>query len=84
MTLGTRIEQLRHERGLGQNELAVRAGIASGHLSHIEHGRRSLHVSVWTVQRLAAALGVGLDELMRGVDVPESVRQSPAEPLPRA
>lgn len=67
MTLGLRVEQLRVERGLSLSELARRAGMGSGYLSSLEYDRYR-HVSVYTVRRVARALGVTLDNLMKGVD----------------
>lgn len=67
MTLGLRVEQLRFERELSLSELARRAGISSGHLSNLERDTHR-HVSVYTLRRVARALGVTLDEVMKGVD----------------
>lgn len=74
MTLGTRIEQLRHEQAIGVCELARRADMGSGHLSNVEQDNRCRHVSVWTVRRIARGLGVPLDVLMESVDAPDGVK----------
>jgi DNA-binding XRE family transcriptional regulator len=53
----------REHRGLSQRALAKAAGISPGHLSDIEHGRRS--GSVDALKRIAAALRVQIDDLIR-------------------
>lgn len=50
------VKAIRKWRGLGQVELAAAAGIAQGHLSDIENGRRNLTADLAT--RLAEKLGV--------------------------
>jgi DNA-binding XRE family transcriptional regulator len=51
----------REHRGLTLTALAGRAGIGKGYLSQIEHGTR--HGPVATMQKLADALNVDLDDL---------------------
>lgn len=60
--LGTRVVELRHERGWTQAALAARAEVAVQHLQRIEAGRQNptLHV----MARLASALGVTLPALL--------------------
>lgn len=52
--LGAAIRRMREERGLGQRELACRAGISQGALSKIESGR--LGVTWPRLARLCAVL----------------------------
>jgi DNA-binding XRE family transcriptional regulator len=52
----------REHRGLSQRALAKAAGVSPGHLSDIEHGRRS--GSVDALKRIAAALKVRIDDLI--------------------
>jgi DNA-binding XRE family transcriptional regulator len=52
----------REYRGLSQRALAKAAGVSPGHLSDIEHGRRS--GSVDALKRIAAALKVRIDDLI--------------------
>ena len=58
----------REQRKLGLNTLAAKAGVARAYLSEIENHKKP--GSVAALQRLAKALDVGLDDLVR-----------PAEPI---
>ena len=51
----------REHRGLAGKALAVRAGISAPYLAQIEAGQRAPSLAV--LKALAAALGVGLDDL---------------------
>lgn len=53
---GLRVQQLRHERGWSQAELAGFAGLDRSYLAQIEAGKRN--TGVGTVYRLAQGLGV--------------------------
>ena len=54
--LGTRIQQLRINRGYTQEELALRSGVSRNVLIDLEHGRRGiLHERLFDI---AKALGV--------------------------
>ncbi|MEM8873823.1 MAG: helix-turn-helix transcriptional regulator [Planctomycetota bacterium] len=63
-----KIRQLREDLGLTQAEAAKRAGF-HGHQQWyaVESGKRS-DPSVSTIQRIAAALGVTIDELVTPLD----------------
>jgi predicted transcriptional regulator/DNA-binding XRE family transcriptional regulator len=63
ITLGQRIRHLRRSRGLTLAQLAEAVGSASSALSMIENGRREPRLSV--LQAIAAALGVGVEDLLR-------------------
>jgi ribosome-binding protein aMBF1 (putative translation factor) len=52
----------REYRALGLNVLARRAGVSASYLSEIESGAKP--GSAATLKKLAAALGIGLDELV--------------------
>ena len=58
-----RLKELRKLRALSQEELAVAAGIGRASLSRIERGETGAHGR--TLRRLATALGVGVEELVR-------------------
>jgi transcriptional regulator with XRE-family HTH domain len=59
--LGEAIRQLRHKRGLTQEDLAHDAEITTGTLSLIERGQAN---PTWgTLKGIAAALGVSMAEL---------------------
>ena len=61
-----RLKELRKLRALSQEELAVTAGIGRATLSRIERGETGAHGR--TLRRLAEALGVGVEELVGGVN----------------
>ena len=64
--LGAAIRQLRHERGLTQEDLAHKAGITTGTLSLIERGQAN---PTWgTVGAVAGALGISMGDLGSAVD----------------
>ena len=58
-----RLKELRKLRALSQQELAEAAGIGRATLSRIERGETGAHGR--TLRRLANALGVGVEELVR-------------------
>ena len=57
------LRQLRHERGLSQDDLAYEAGISRSYLSQVEKG--VFYASLRIVGRLAEALQVEPAELLR-------------------
>lgn len=61
MSIGTRLLQLRNQKGLSQRQLSQRCGLASSYLSRIEN--RRLEPRPKTLRRIAAALGVPISEL---------------------
>jgi transcriptional regulator with XRE-family HTH domain len=63
--LGARVRDLRTLRGLSQAELAVASGLSQPTISDVETG--SAGVRIETAASLARALGVTLDELLRGL-----------------
>lgn len=62
--LGDRLRHLRAERGLTQEQLADRAGLAREYLSKVESGHRNPSLDI--IARLAQALEVSLEDLFRG------------------
>jgi transcriptional regulator with XRE-family HTH domain len=66
--LGSRVRDLRHARGLTQEQLAERAGIVPAYVSSIE--RAVAAATVETLAAIAAALDVTLSELFVSVDRP--------------
>ena len=62
LTIGRRIRQLRSEKGMTLDELAVALDRAPSQLSVIENGKRELKLS--ELQKLARALGVTVDALL--------------------
>ena len=57
----------RGHRGLGLNQLAARAKLQRSYLSEIETGRKP--GSAAALKRLAQALGVAMDDLVRDPDL---------------
>jgi transcriptional regulator with XRE-family HTH domain len=64
--IGSRLKELRLQKFLTQVELAERAGISQRAITQIERDRVEPHIT--TMRKLAAALGVEPQELMRGSD----------------
>jgi predicted transcriptional regulator/DNA-binding Xre family transcriptional regulator len=71
LTIGRRIRQLRTDRGMTLDDLAVALDRAPSQVSVIENGKRELKIG--ELQRLARALETSLDDLL-----------SPEAPSPRA
>jgi transcriptional regulator with XRE-family HTH domain len=69
-TVGDRIRQQRQNLDLTQEKLAKAANISKGFLSDVETNTRN--PSAEYLLRIANALGVSLDYLMKGGDEPES------------
>jgi transcriptional regulator with XRE-family HTH domain len=61
-----RIEGLRRERGLTFEEFAARADVDRPLLESLAEGTPDVGISV--LGRLAAALGIGPDELLEGIE----------------
>ena len=64
--LGRNVRDFRKERGLSQEQLALEAGMKRSYLSDLERGTRN--PSVRALGRLADALSVRPDELLRSHD----------------
>lgn len=60
---GARLAAVRRGRGWTQDELANRSGINRTYISGLENGERN--IGLLNLVRLAAALGVPPDELLR-------------------
>lgn len=60
-TFGQRLRRLRLERRWSQQELSLRSGISTPHISSLERGKRQ--PSLEYARRLANALGVALEVL---------------------
>jgi transcriptional regulator with XRE-family HTH domain len=58
-----RLKTLRRLRALSQEELAAESGVGRATISRIERGETGAHGR--TLRRLAKALGVGVEELVR-------------------
>ena len=73
--LAWNVRHLRALRGLSQEALAIDAGVAAPYLSGIE--RRVVNPTLDILDRLAKALGVEVDVLLRGYDA----GSEPPQPL---
>ena len=60
MSIGTRVMQIRNQKGISQRELSKRSGLAGSYLSRIEN--RHLDPRPKTLRKIAAALGVSVAE----------------------
>lgn len=58
---GARVRELRLERGMSQEKLALEAGLDRTYIVSVESGRRN--VSLVNIVRIAKALGVPTQEL---------------------
>ncbi len=69
-TLGTTVRQLREERGLSREVLAVNAGLTTGTLARLELGQSD---PAWsTVLAVADALELTISELAATVEAQDS------------
>lgn len=64
-SIGLRLRAAREAKGLSARQLDALAELTPGHTSAVESGRRA-DPSASTLERLANALGVTLDWLIRG------------------
>jgi transcriptional regulator with XRE-family HTH domain len=63
MSIGTRIIQLRNHKGMTQQQLSERTGLAASYLSRIEN--RHLEPRPHTLTKIAQALGVPMSEIFQ-------------------
>lgn len=78
--VGTRLRELRIERGLSQRELARRADMTNANLSMIEQGRVS--PSIQTLEKILRAVPISLADFFRD-DAPVGPRVSKHSTQPR-
>lgn len=62
VAIGSRIKQIRKEKGITQESLAHVVGVSNSHMSHIESAQSN--ASLKTVMKIADALSVSVDELL--------------------
>lgn len=65
LALGRRVAERRHELGLGQERLALNAGLHRTYLTTVERGMRN--PSLETLCRMAKALGCDVGDLVHGL-----------------
>ena len=76
-TPGDRIKALREEHGWTQEVLAEKAQMSKGFLSDLENNKRNVSASY--ALRIADALGVSLDYLLRGERTKGDAERQPVE-----
>lgn len=59
------MRQLRHEKGISQEDFADVCGFARSYMSRIERGTANL--SVDAIERLTKAFGITAEELFKGL-----------------
>jgi len=64
--IGARIRDLRLEQGKSLEMLEAACGVSRGHLSSIERG--SVVINAETSRKIAQGLGVGMGDLVAGLD----------------
>lgn len=64
--LGMRIKYLRQNRKWSQEDLALGANVNKNYISDLENGRRNPSLEI--LERIAAAFGISLAELFKGVE----------------
>ena len=74
MEIGARIRSLRETKGLSQGDLERATGLLRSHLSRIENGHTI--PSLGNLERIAAALGMRLYEILNVDVVPEPAAQA--------
>ncbi|QHZ45555.1 helix-turn-helix transcriptional regulator [Bacillus sp. NSP9.1] len=62
-TFGEQLKELREQRGLSVNQLAMYAGVSAATISRIENGHRGVPKPA-TIRKLAAALKIPYEQLM--------------------
>ena len=69
VVLGKRIQEIRRDKGLTQEQLAAASGLHRAYIGHLEAGRRN--PTILTISLLAEGLNVPMAEL---VSFPQPVR----------
>lgn len=69
------IKNLRERLGLSQEELADQSGISRVYLSKIENMPNLTTVSIGVAQRIAGALAVSLDLLIKGYSMQDAINE---------
>lgn len=63
---GNRMRALREQADLSTNKFALMVGLSKSFIIQVEHGRRN--ISLDTIERIAAGLGITVSELFEGVE----------------
>ena len=82
-TIGDRIKEVREQRRWTQDRLAKETRISKGFLSEVENNKGTGNIGADYVLRIANALGVSLDYLLRG-EVGDQERARQPVTIPRS
>lgn len=63
--LGTRIKELRNQKGLSQEKFALNIGMDRTYFASVETGKRN--ISIINIKKIADGLGVTLGELFENM-----------------
>ena len=61
--LGKNMKRIRAQKGMSQGDIARALEVDRGYISNIENGKKNPTIA--TIQKLANALGVSADELLK-------------------
>lgn len=79
LNIGNAIQQLRHQRGVGQGELAEALGVSAQAVSKWETGKTN--PDLFLLPGLAGYFGVSIDSLFEGVQDVQELPRKAAEQL---
>ncbi len=65
--LGARIQKIRIEKGLSQEQLAFESGLHRTYISHVERGSRN--ITVLGLCKIAKGLKLDSSELLKGIKI---------------
>lgn len=61
--IGKNLKRIRTEKKMSQGDISRKLGMDRGYISSVENGKRNPTVA--TIEKLANALGVSVDELLK-------------------
>lgn len=61
--LGKNLKRIRTKKNISQGDIARDLGVSRGYISNVENGKTNPTLA--TISRLAKAVGVSIDELMK-------------------
>lgn len=64
--LGTRIKELRNQKGLSQEKFALDIGMDRTYFASVEAGKRN--IAIINIKKIADGLGITLSELFEGIN----------------
>jgi len=87
MNIGLYVKSYRENHNLSMQEFADKAGLSKGYISMLEKGKhpqnsRDIVPSIETVNKIAIAMGISIDELLMQIDGNQQIDISHKRPLP--